>query len=50
MQVLSERIDRNNVIEFVKLYQNIINNLREENKDVSIIPRYVQSKPEYVSK
>ena len=36
MRALAEQLDRNNCLEFVKLYQNIINDLRKENDDVSI--------------
>lgn len=42
MQAIAEQLDRNNSLDFFKLYQTIINDLREENKDVSI-SRYIQS-------
>lgn len=44
MRALAEKLDRNNCLNFFKLYQNIINDLRKENDNVSI-SRPIQ--PEY---
>lgn len=44
MNALIEELDRNNPLEFFKLYQNIINDLRKANDNVSI-SRHIQSEP-----
>ena len=44
MNGLTKELDRNNPLEFFKTYQNIINDLRKVNSDVSI-SRPIQSEP-----